>query len=323
MVEIIYKSLSSLSPVELKYDYYKKEELQANTFTYNNGISLYKINGFNNYRDIVINKDTCFILTSSVNLNSVFANEKTLTIGSTPVSVLIGQRLESGLPPVTFAKYINEQEQNVFKLIFTEVPSVTAASTFYLQPVNNQFNVVEIFVEGKYLQVEENYPYTVKLSERTLSIDSINRQRFEVAFDKKNNFITFKTLTNSGYRYLAFNNDNILRATGLMLNNTAVNDYVLQCVPITYKELNYGFTPTNNWVTYYFDIESRLNNKNLTINKDIRSTKTNLLVSFPVEQATVNSNAVVNLANLKTNLTPSGGSAPINNAYAKEVITAN
>jgi len=321
MAEIIYKSLSSLTPVELNYNYYKKEELQATTTTYSNGISFYKINGLNNYRDVVINKDTCFILTSSVNLSSVFSNEKTLTIGNTPASILVGQRLEIGLPPVTFAKY--EQNQNIFKLTFTSTPNVTAASIFYLQPVDNTLNMVEIFVEGRYLQIDNEYPYVARLADRSLSLESINRQRFEIVFDKKENFITFKTLTNNGYRYLAFNNDNILRATGLVLNESLINDYVFQCVPVTYKEFKYGFTPTNNWITYYFDTESKQNNKNLTINKNISPTQTNFLISFPIEQATINNKATVNIANLKTNLTPSGGTAPVSNAYAKEIITTN
>jgi hypothetical protein len=313
MAEIVYKSLTTLAPIELKYEYYKNESLQASIKTYNNGLSLYEVDGFLNYRDIAINKESCFILTSSVNLSTVFAGQERLTIGKTPVSILIAPRLTLGIAPVHFAKYI--EEQSTFKL------TLTSGSTFYLQPVNNTRNLVEMFVEGKYVQVDELYPYTVRLGERPFTDpDTIGRQQFEVVFNEKENFITFKTLTNDGYRYLTFNDDNIMRATGLMLNESLINDYILQFVPVTNKDLYYGFKPTNNWVTYYFDIENQRDNKNLVINKDFYPVQTNFLVDFPIEEAAATGKVTINIANLKTSVTPAGGPAPVNNAYAKEII---
>lgn len=316
MAEIVYKPLSALAPVELKYEYYKNEELQASIKTYNNGLSLYEVEGFNSYRDVAINKDSCFILTSSVNLDSIFVPQKILTVGMAPVSIRIGERLSDGIPPINFALY--NPQQNTFKL------TLSSASTFYLQPVKGLRNVVEMFVEGKYVQVDANYPYTVRLGDRSLDDpDIIGRQQFEVIVNRKENLISFKTLTNSGYRYLAFNNDNTLRATGLMLNESIVNDYIFVGIPVTNKDFNYGFNPTNNWVTYYFDVESRVDNKNLRINKDFLSVPTNLLVDFPIEKAAETGSIVINIANLKTSVTPAGGPAPVNNAYVKEVIRTN
>jgi hypothetical protein len=316
MAEIVYKSLSALTPVELKYQYYKEEELQNTLKTYNNGISFYETDSFKNYRDIAINKDSCFVLTSSVNLNSVFAEQKSLTIGTTPVSIKIGQRLTTGINPIYYAKY--NELQDTFRL------TLTAGSTFYLQPVEGVRNTVEMFVEGNYVQVDELYPYVVRLSDRTISDpDNINRQRFEVVYNQTNNSITFKTLTNSGYRFLAFNGDNILRATGLVFNENEVNDYIFEFTPVTNNTINYDFNPTNNWVTYFFDVESRQNNKNLTINKDFYPVPTNLLVDFPIEKAAETGAVVINIANLKTGITPAGGPAPVVNDYIKEVITTN
>jgi len=316
MAEIIYKSLSTLTPVELKYQYYKEEELQNTLKTYNNGISFYETDSFKNYRDITINKDSCFVLTSSVNLNSVFAEQKSLTIGTTPVSIKIGQRLTTGISPIHYAKY--NEAQNTFRL------TLTAASTFYLQPVEGLRNTVEIFVEGNYMQVDELYPYVVRLSDRSIDdLDNINRQRFEVVYNQTNNSITFKTLTNTGYRFLAFNNDNILRATGLMFNENEINDYIFEYISITNNTINYDFNPVNNWVTYFFDVESRQNNKNLTINKDFYPVSTNLLVDFPIEKAAETGEVIINIANLKTGITPGGGPAPVVNDYIKEIITTN
>lgn len=316
MAEVTYKSLSSLSPIKLKYDYYRDEELQASVKTYRSGISLYNIEGLHNYKDVAINRESCFILTSATGLDTFFKNDNEFTIGKIPVSIQFAVRIANGtVAPVHFAKY--NASENVIEQVLNQ------ASTFYLQPVEGLVNVVEMFTENRYVQVQENYPYLVITSDRTLDPESLNRQRFEVVYDKNNNIILFKTLTNSGYRYLTFTEDNILRATGLRLNNAIINDYVFSCVPVTDSIFNYGFKPTNNWVTYYYDVESGKDNKNLRINQNLVSTKINFLVDFPLEKAAETSEVVINIANLKTAVTPEGGPAPINNAYNKEVVTTN
>jgi hypothetical protein len=317
MAGIIYKSLSSLSPIELKYEYFRNESLQSTVETTKEGLTLYKIDGLNNYKDVAINKDSCFVLTSAINLNTVFTNEKQLTIGGVPASIQFAARITEGLVPIYFAKY--SEATNTIR------QTLSAASTFYLQPVEGMYNTVEMFIQNRYVQVDEQYPYTVRTADRSLDPESLHRQRFEVVYQNK--LITFKTLTNSGYRYLSFNNDNILRATGLMfnfiLNDNMLNDYIFNCVPVTDETLNYGFKPANSWVTYYFDIESGQDNTNLRVNKNITPIQTNLLLDFPLEAAAKFSSVNTNIANLKTSMTPTGGPAPIDNSYKKEIITTN
>lgn len=313
MAGIVYKSLSSLSPIELKYEYYRDEKLQSTIETTRDGLTYYKTQGLANYKDIAINKDSCFVLTSAINLNTIFSEENELTIGKMPASIQFAARITEGLVPIYFARY-NENSNTIRQ-------TLSAASTFYLQPVEGLPNTVEMFIQNRYVQVDEQYPYVVRTTDRSLDPESLNRQRFEVVYQNK--LITFKTLTNSGYRYLTFNEDNILRATGLMLNESIINDYIFNCVPVTDDTLKYGFKPSNNWVTYYFDIESGQDNKNLRVNKDIYPTQTNLLIDFPLEKAAESGEINVNVANLKTAVTPTGGPAPINNAYTKEIITTN
>jgi hypothetical protein len=313
MASIIYKSLSTLTPVELKYEYYKNEELQASTVTYKDGISFYNVEGFNNFRDLTINRDSCLVLTSAINLSSVFTSSQDVGIGKLPGSVYLQ-------PRGTTIYYVHyDLESNTF---YQELTSTTQSyrSQFYIQPLPNS-NEVEIFVDGKYLQVDQEYPYVVRLNERSLDPESIDRQRFEVIF--QNNIITIKTKTNSGYRYLALNSDNTLRATGLVMNESVINDYVLKGIPVTNPSLTRGFTPTNNWVTYYYDVEQATNNKNLAVNKNILPVPTNLLVDFPIEKAAETGTVNINIANLKTGVTPAGGPAPVNNSYTKQVITKN
>ena len=307
MAEIVYKSLSSLSPIELKYQYHRDEELQASINTYQEGYSFYEVDGLDGFQDVAINKNSCFVLTPTVELNSIFTPTTKIDLGKLPGSILLQ-------PRDSFIYYISYREiNNTFN-------QSLSASTFYVAPIENT-NEVELFVNNKYVQVNAVYPYVVYLNEKTLDPEEIYRQRFEIIY--QNNLITFKTKTDSGYRYLALNNDNTLRAVGLILNDTPINDYVFKCIPVTTSTINRGFNPTNNWVTYFFDIESEVDNKTVTVNKDLTDNKTNLLLDFPLEQAAELGTVNVNIANLKTAVTPSGGPAPFNNSYTKNVITTN
>jgi hypothetical protein len=307
MAEIVYKSLSSLSPIELKYQYHRDEELQASINSYQEGYSFYEVDGFDSFQDVAINRDSCFILTPTVDLSSVFTPTTRLDIGKLPGSIL--------LQPRNSFYYINyKSSTNTFNL------ELTSKSIFYVAPIE-ETNEVELFVDNKYVQIDAQYPYLVYLNDRTLDPEEIHRQRFELVY--QNNLITLKTKTADGYRYLALNNDNTLRAVGLILNNSVVNDYVFKCIPVTTTTLNRGFNPTNNWVTYYFDIESEKENKTVTVNKDFTTNKTNLLIDFPLEVAAETGMININIANLKTAVTPTGGPAPVNNAYEKDVITTN
>ena len=308
MAEIVYKSLSSLSPIELKYEYNRNEDLQARTTTYQDGLTFYELDGLTNFQDVAINRDTCLILTSAVSLSTVFTPSGNIEIGKLPGSFILQPRNSS----IYFLKY-NPNNNSL-------VQTLTSASIIYLQPINDT-NEVELFINNKYVQVDEFYPYRVYLGDRTLDPEDIQYQRFEVTYE--GGTMTLKTKTSSGYRYLAFNNDNILRATGLVLNDNVVNDYVFNCLPVTSLTLDKGFKPTNSWVTYYFDFESEAENKTVTINKTLEPTPTNYLINLPIEQAAEKGSVKVNIANLKTNLTPAGGPASINNSYDKNVITTN
>ena len=310
MAEIVYKSLSSLSPVALKYQYYKDEELKVSYKAYREGYTFYETDSFNNYQDIAINKNTCLVLTSSISLSTVFTPPKTITIGELPASILLQPRGSS----IYYAKY-ESSSNSIVEGLSSEAPSV-----FYLAPTELG-DEVEVFVNNRYLQVREAYPYAVYTAERSLDPEEIYRQRFKVLY--QGGFITLKTKTNAGYRYLCFTNDRIMRATGVVLNNTAINDYIFKCAPVTTTTLQRGFIPSNNWVTYYFDIESETENTTVRVNKDIQDTSTNFLIDFPIERVFEETEVNVNVANLKTGLTPAGGPAPVDNSYDKNVITTN
>jgi|LakMenEpi03Aug12_release.lakeMendotaPanAssembly.Ray.scaffolds.fasta_scaffold21256_2 hypothetical protein len=296
MVKTTYKILSELSPIRLQYNQTDQEKLNISTTRYKSGYKFYELQGFKSYQDIAINKETCLVLTSSVSLHTIFNTSETINIGKIPASIVLQPRNST-------IYYLKEQtNRNTISL------SLTSSSIFYIQPIFNT-NEVEIFINGKYLQVKEEYPYETFLNTTTLDDNEIHRQRFQIT--QKNDIISFKTKTSSGYRYLSLNNDNILRATGLVLDDTVFNDYIFTCIPITTIKQKTGFIPDNNWVTYFFNVQDKTKNKTVDINKNYQDTNIHYLVNFSFEEATETGIANINIASLKTNITPTGGPAPL------------
>lgn len=296
MASIIYKSLSALQPVELKYQYYKDEQLKNTKVSFAGGYTLYKNDTLKNYQDTTINKESVFVLTSSISLDKVFTDQIDYKLGNLPGTIYLLPRNSSNY----FVAYNNTTK--TFTLQQT-------GSIFYISPIFGT-NEVEILLNNQYLQVNKNYPYEATLSSKTLPNLEKHRQRFECIY--QNSTITFKTKTQDGYRYLAVNNDNTLRATGTLFNAGIVNDYVFKCVPVTEGLLKLNFKPENLWLTYFNNFLQQDDNKTVTINKEFL-VPTNYLIDFPVEQAVKTGKALVNIANLKTNITPFGSPAPVNN----------
>jgi len=307
MANIVYKSLSSLSPVALKYKYYRDENLISTANSYYEGYNFYQLQGLTNFQDVAINKGSCFVLTSSIDIDTVFSPpSQTLNVNFIPSSFILNT-INFDIKSINYVSYL--ANNNSFSLnlsgneaVFTIVPIIST-------------NKVELFVNNKNVIVDKNYPYVISLTPRSLDKDNLYRQRFEI--DYQNNVITIKTVTTEGYRYLAIGSDNVLRATGMILNDAAIghNNYAFNCIPVTSPSLNIGFIPTNNWVSYFYDIESGVENKTVTVNRNINSVPTNFLIDFSVEAALESGNAIVNIANLKTTMTPTGGPSPFNNIY--------
>jgi hypothetical protein len=304
MARINYVSLSALQPLELQYSFYKNEDFKSRKITHRNGFNFYYFNSLENFQDITVNKGTCFILTSSINLDNTFTNTTEYVFGNLPGSFYFQPRNS-----LTFYAW-RDSKTNTISLKQTE------GSIFYLNPIQGT-DQVEIFVNGNYLQVEEQYPYKVVTSDISLSQQYKYRQRFVCVY--QNQTITFKTLTNSGYRYLAFNSDNTLQATGTVLNNAIIknnsyiNNYLFSCTPVTREKIDAGFSPINTLGTYFADFAQEIDNKTVKINKNI-PIKTNLLISFSTKRDnTSNFTIPINIANLKTILTPTGAPPSIVN----------
>jgi hypothetical protein len=297
MASINYVPLSALQPLELQYQFYTNEQLKNRKITHRNGLNLFYTESLKNFQDIVINRDTCLVLTSAIDLSTTFKEPTEYILGNLPGSIYIQPRNS-----LTFYGYRNPTTKKI-------TLKQNLGSVFYIKPISKT-KLIEIIVDNNYLQVNSKYPYTVTTSNIPLTDRFINRQRFECVY--QNGTITFKTLTDSGYRYLSFGTDNILRATGVTMNNATINDYVLTCTPVTREKIETGFKPQNTIGTYYSDFITETENRTLSIKKTI-PVKTNLLFSFPIKLPPNNLKIPVNVINLKTTVTPFGSPAPIVN----------
>lgn len=309
MAEVIYKSLTALQPVELKYEYFNNEVLKTESIGFTEGYSFYKTLGFINFTDTSINKGSCFVLTTATSLKDFFSDPTNLTIGEIPGTF----KLQSRDSTIYYAGY----NPTTNTITFDSFEGIN----FFVTPINSTSNEVEIRFGNLYLQIDSNYPYTARLGEKIIVEEEKYRQKFYCMF--VNGLISFKVLTNSGYRYLSFGADNILRAVGLILNDSIINDYYFKCVNITTNNIPYGYTPTNNWVTYFLDFPNQVNNSDVSLNQEFTNTPVNFLVDFPIEQAIKTGKTTLNIANLKTGFTPAGGPTPVDNSYAEPILTTN
>jgi hypothetical protein len=297
MARINYVSLSALQPLELQYNFYKNEKLKSRKTAYRNGFTFFSIDGLKNFQDVTVNKDTCFVLTSSVDLDENFTNTTEYVLGNLPGSFYFQPRNST-----IFYAWRNPATNSI-------TLKQTIGSVFYLKPITGT-NQVEIIVDNSFLQVEEQYPYKVITSNIALSQQYQYRQRFECIY--QNETITFKTLTNAGYRYLSYGSDNTLRATGVILNDAIINDYLFSCTPVTPDRIHAGFNPQNTLGTYFADFTQETENRSVKVNKST-PVKTNFLISFPIKRNTSTFTIPVNIANLKTSITPTGAPTPIVN----------
>jgi len=291
-------SLSALTRVVLSYKYNTNEPLNYVPIEYSNRISYNKYSAFDNIQDASFSKKTALFLTDVKSLSNVFAQtQKDYTIGEIPGSFFI--KLSSD--------YAVLYSDNLIYLS-SKKPSATTKLVISVSPLSG--NLVELNTnQNTKLIVDPIYPYTINATSLTLPIDQQYRQQFLIEYI--NGYVSFKTKTAEGYRYLAFGSDGILRGIGLILNDTIFNSYrfATELITSNYK-LSLGFDPTSKEVKYYNDLESFINRLTLEV-KDARQSDTNLLISCATSDITDSGDTTVNIAHLRSNFTSTGAYIPL------------
>lgn len=286
------RPLSALSSVKFTYNYNSEEKLHNVYNSFRGNFGYYDYILFKNFKDIALSKKNCLVLTDVKDLQSVFETQKTVLSLGTIAGTTFLQATNNEFLTVTGKQvYVGGNGKRLFLNIV---------------PIN--INTVELKTnESIYLQIDEQYPYTVKLTETILDESQSYVRRFEV--DYNDNKISFKVKTPEGYRFLSYGVDKVLRAVGVELNDTIINPYVFTVVPVTDTSIEYNFDPTTSEIKYYNELLSYSTRQTVDIKTNTEK-NTNLLISCPTAEITKEETVNLNVALLKTNFSSSGTYSP-------------
>jgi hypothetical protein len=287
-------SLSALSPVKLKYSFNSTEPLRTQLLADSSNMRFRTHELLNNNKDIAISKHTMLALTDIKSMNSVFAEEPT-TIGVGKIAGSFYLILQNSS--------FSEESERIVKFLGNTffMGGRGELAIFHLNLLAS--GKYEIKFNNKYIQVSENYPYTMICSEEPLVDSNSYRQQFDVHY--VNQLLVIQGQTKEGSRFLSSGADRILRFIGTELNETRVNDYHMIPVFVSSSQLHYGVDATTTEVRYYNDISETNNQKNLNIKKQI-ATNTNLLVSCPSVDLAEKPEVGINISLVKTNFSTTG-----------------
>lgn len=282
-------SLSGVISPELNYDYKFTEQLDGDSVFFFNNFAYNKYKIFKNLQDAAISKNNIAFLTDFVELSSVLKEQQTtLNVSSMPSLLYLKQ--QSG------SFYVNLQGTELVGKSNSKTP------LFFVLVGDNRIEI-RTSIEDR-LEVSKSYPYKVYTAKKATSEEQLERQRFDI--DMSGTKLTLRTNTAEGPRYLAFDCASTLRATGLMLNNAFVNNYLFEAESISRAELIKGTQFEMEFVKYFNQFESAGNKKNVYIEESDR-TNTHWLVTTTLKQLANNPESVnVNIMPLKTNFAPDG-----------------
>lgn len=286
------RPLSAISSVKFTYNYNSEEKLHNTYNAFRGNFGYYDYTLFKNFKDVALSKKNCLVLTDVMDLQTVFETRKTnLFLGTIAGTTFLKAKNQEFLTVTGTQVYVGGNGQRLFINII---------------PINS--NVVELKTDnGKYIQIDEQYPYTVRLSETILDESQISIRRFEADF--KDDQISFKVKTPEGYRFLSYGVDRVLRAVGVELNETVVNPYRFTVVPVTDTSLEYDFSPTTSEIKYFNEFFGYNTRRTVDIKTNTEK-NTNLLISCPTTELTKAETVNVNVALLKTNFSSSGTYSP-------------
>jgi hypothetical protein len=284
-------SLSALVPVKFTYKFNKEERLSASINSFSSGFKYYRHDAFEGLQDIVLSRKNFLALTDNKPLKDVFdTDSRQISVG-----VIAG------------CMFLKTAQDKYFTTSSNNIYAGGTGEKLFINVVPVSENLVELKMgKTKHVQIDENYPYTARLSEEVLSNADMHRQRFEIDF--KDGKVSFRTLTKEGYRYLSHGVDQTVRAVGLMLNDTVVNSYLLVPEFVSENSMTYDFDAATTEVKYHNDMTAFADRYTLNV-KETQQSSTNLLASCATSDIALSAASVpipINISLTKTNFSSSG-----------------
>lgn len=283
--------LSAITPVKFVYKYNTEEKIAGSYASLKGDFSYYKHDALVNFKDAALSRKTCLILTDTQNIKNVFENADT--------EYVIGQ-IAGTLYLKVGTKTITQTNNDLYVGGTGEPILITVV------PVEN--GLAELRVDRtKWIQIDQTYPYTARLSEDTIGGTDLQFRRYEVEY--VNGLISFKVKTPEGYRFLSHGVDNVLRAVGVELNDTIVNSYHFEAEYKTRATMLYDYTPDEKEIKYFNSMYDQQHKSDVEIEEQTES-ESNLLITCPTSELSKSEEVIINIASLKTNYTPSGTFSP-------------
>ncbi len=293
------QALSSLSPVKFSYQSNKLDKLSGKYVSAEGGLTYFLHDAFYNYKDAALSKKTCLILTDTQPVSSLFEatfSNTTYSLGTVAGSLYL----------TVGDEYITVFGNNLF--VGNPCGRTGTKALITIVPTEDP-RIAKLRVgNGKYIQVEKEYPYSLTLNtDENLATE---QNRLFYVDHGKNGLISFKTKTKEGFRFISHGVDKMLRAVGLELNETKINNYHFNAQYQTSQELSRGFAAPMLEVNYFNDLVNTQNKTNVIVNKKaVRDT--NFLVMCSTKGITNPQNSTAaNIAMLKTNFSSSGTFLP-------------
>ena len=293
-------SLSSISPINFVYEYNDNKETLSNTYIpINNDFGYIKHDALINFKDSALSKKNCLILTTSQSMSGIFQR---------PANRITKRNFTNTTNTVVL-KSENKALVEANGFLYRGGPGGCGMSEngllVTIVPVGNGYAELRVGKTG-YIIIDQEYPFTARLTNDPMDASEFYTRRFKIEQGK--NKISLGILTKEGFRYLAFGNDGVLRAIGLVMNNTVVNSYYFDVeseTATTDEESTYDYTAENPEVKYFNQLLNTTNRSNLNINihKDV---KANMLLTCPTYEMSKKPEVNVNIALLRTNYSAEG-----------------
>lgn len=286
-------SLSAISPVKFVYRYRTEEKLVGTYTSLGGDFAYYKHDALTNFKDAALSRKTFVALTDIKQIKDIFElSEENLNIGEIAgtLYLLVGD------------KRITETNDTLY------VGGTGRPVLITIVPLSN--GLVELRVDRtKYIEIEQTYPYTAKLTEDIVDATELQYRQYEVEYSK--GLISFKVKTPEGYRFLSYGVDNVIRAVGVELNETIVNPYHFSADYKTRSTMTYNYTPDEKEVKYYNELNKQEHKTDVEI-KQIIDSESNLLITCPTHSLSKpnQKDVVINITSLKTDYTPNGTFSP-------------
>lgn len=287
--EHTHRPFSTLKQVPLvPSNWGQNDSFKKSPLVFSGGFKLEDYHVLRGAEDVRISNKTFVVVTPSMDVDDVY--EKKTSVSTFLLNLKrFGLVTSSGqtIRHMSDRVYVGGKGTSLFL-----VPDPYTSTQMYLKPSTESF-----------LEVSSEYPYNINVTYGPIAPAELHRRLFEVEFS--NSTLVIRVRTNEGYRYLAPNIDGRLRATGLILVDTKLNDYHFKPIFDEKNVHELGADFTTKEIKYFNNFESSEQSRSAEL-RTVREKNTNLMLTAPIEPALNNQKAEADVAILKSNFSPAG-----------------